>query len=428
VKAQARAALRHAASAARARPRIAVLGANFAGLAAVRGLGREADVTVVDRSPWFEWLPNIHELLSGVKRPADLRLPRARLVESAGHRFLRAEVAELDARAGRLVTSRGRRLDFDLCLVAVGGEGETWGVRGADRHALPFKTVDDCARIGRRLRELARSGGGHVVIVGGGLEGVEALGEILRRWRRRGGLRVTVVEGGPRLLPDAPVALDAAVRSHCRGREVELVAGTRVVAVTPRGVRLDSGRTLRADLTIWTGGVTAPALLQSSGLAVRRGQWAPVDDTLRSTRHDNVFVAGDAAGLPAPLAKQAYYALQMGECAAGNLRRALAGRPLRAFEPDAKPMLVAFGDLDTFLVTGRGVVASPALAAAKEAVLQLTLAQLDPPLRPAALAGLTARLAGAAGALALPALGSRAGRAGLRRLQWLPGAPVRCDD
>jgi NADH dehydrogenase len=67
---------------------------------------------------------------------------------------------------------------------------------------------------------------------------------------------------------------------------------------------------------------------------------------------------------------------------------------MRAFRPEPKPMLVAFGDLDTFLVRSRSVIASPSLALLKEAVFQFTMAQIDPPLEPAALRDLKARLRG----------------------------------
>jgi hypothetical protein len=67
-------------------------------------------------------------------------------------------------------------------------------------------------------------------------------------------------------------------------------------------------------------------------------------------------------------------------------------------------MLVAFGDLDTFLVAGRRVLASPALAAAKESIYQLTMAQLDPPLAPATLRAATNRLRRGASQVALPTL------------------------
>jgi NADH dehydrogenase FAD-containing subunit len=117
-----------------------------------------------------------------------------------------------------------------------------------------------------------------------------------------------------------------------------------------------------------------------------------------------VFVIGDAAALPHPLAKQAYYALQMGAAAAVNVKRALAGRRLRDFKPAAKPMLIAFGDLDTFLVSGRTVIASPTLAALKEAVFQVTMAEIDPPLNPSALGQMTDRLRTAATQLAVPTI------------------------
>jgi len=387
------------------RPRIAIVGANFAGLAAARELGRDYAVTVFDRSASFEWLPNIHELLSGVKRKADLRLPRRRLVTRAGHRFVRAEVNAIDAAAGQLSTNTGRKFGFDFCIVAVGGAEETHGVRGADRHAMPFKSVDDCAAIGHELATLARKRGPKsVVIVGGGLEGVEALGEILRRYARLDGLAITLVEAGSRLLPGTPIRLDAAVRAHCEGRDVRIVTGSPVTAVTPKQVRLRGGAAIRSDLTLWTGGVTAPPLLHKAGLVDKPRQWAPVTAALRSKRFDNVFVIGDAAALPRPIAKQAYYALQMGVAAAANVKRALAGRALRDFKPSAKPMLVAFGDLDTFLVSGRTVIASPGLAALKEAVFQVTMAEIDPPLNASALGQMTGRLRTAATQLAVPTI------------------------
>jgi len=385
------------------RPRVAIVGGNFAGLSAAQHLGREYAVTVFDRSATFEWLPGIHELLSGVKRPADLRLPRRRLVTRAGHRFIRAEVAKIDAAAGHLTTAAGRQFGFDLCVVAVGAMGETFGVRGADRYALPFRNVDDCTAIGRRLSTLARAPGKRsVVIVGGGLAGIEALGEILRRYRNREGLGITVVEAGASLVPGLTARLDAAMRARCEGHDVRILTRSAVTAVTRTRVRLRSGATVRSDLTLWTVGATAPALLNASGLADKPRQWAPVTRALRSKHFDNVFVIGDAAALPRRLDKQAYYALQMGASAAGNVKRALAGRALRDFRPSAKPMLVALGDLDTFLVSGRSVIASPSLAALKEAVFQVTMAEIDPPFNAAALGQMTGRLRNTARQLAVP--------------------------
>ncbi|TFH28537.1 MAG: pyridine nucleotide-disulfide oxidoreductase, partial [Myxococcales bacterium] len=216
-------------------------------------------------------------------------------------------------------------------------------------------------------------------VVGGGLEGIEALGEVLRRFRGCRQIRVELVEASARLLPEGPAAVDSALRRHVETMPVTVHTSARVAKVTPRSVVLASGRRLRSDLTIWTGGARPAALLLASGLAESSQTWSPVQPTLFSRAYDNVLVAGDAAAFPTPLPKQAYHAIDMGRCAASNVLRRLQGKSAQQFQPSPKPMLLAFGDIDTYLVSGARVIASPLLAAAKEAVFQATMLGLDPP-------------------------------------------------
>jgi NADH dehydrogenase len=359
------------------RKRILILGGGFAGLAAALELRSDRHaVTLVDRSRWFEFLPNIHELLSGLKTPELLRLPLDRTVGRAGHRFVCDTVTKIDT-AGRSVATRHRKpIPYDALIVTFGGVDATRGVAGVSEHAIGFKSVAQCEQIGRRLARLAaRKKPARVVIIGGGLEGVEALGEILRR-HRESRLHVTLVEARERLLAEAPASLDAHVRKLCEPYPVAFAMEAPVARIAAKAVVLEDGRSLPSDLTIWTGGPGAPALLAESGLAPQ-GAWAPVDATLQSKGHPEVFVAGDAAELPTPLSKQAYHALDMGVHAARNVERLLAGRRLEPFRPSGKPTLVSFGDLTCFLVAGERALAGAPLAAAKETVYELVMAQLD---------------------------------------------------
>jgi NADH dehydrogenase len=360
--------------------RVVIVGANFAGLTAAMRLSPEYRVTVVDPAPYFEFLPSIHELVSGLKRPEHLRLSRERLLRPTGHRFVQESVTAIHSADRRVETRSGASLEFDACVVAVGGVHNTFGVPGAAEFGMPFKSVDDCWRIGERLRSLlAGDAEVSVVIVGGGLEGIEALGEILRRYRHRRGLSVHVVEVSGRLLPDQPDALDRAIRTACVSMPVRFHLAVRVAFVRDREVELSSGETIASDVTIWTGGAAPPPLLVDAGLAGGEGRWAAVKPTLQSVFYDSIFVAGDAAALPAPLAKQAYHAIDMGACAAENARAFLDGRQLRVFQPTSEVTLMAFGDLDTHLILGGHVVSGTVLAAAKEAVYQFSMARIDPP-------------------------------------------------
>ncbi|MDI6796988.1 MAG: FAD-dependent oxidoreductase [Desulfatibacillaceae bacterium] len=384
--------------------RIVVAGANFAGLCAARAIPAGWSVTVLDPNPFFEFLPNIHEVISRRKSPESLRLDKAAIIKRAGHKWIAQRVAAILPDKKQVVCDAGNVFEYDALILAVGGENNTFGIEGAAQYAMPFKCADHCAAINRRLENLVhRQKGIKVVIVGGGLEGVEALGEILRAFGRHPGIKISVVEGQNRLLPEAPPVIDPVLRRHCKGLAVEFLTGERVAQVKEGKVFLASGKSLETDITLWTGGAKAPDLLYESGLAQRPGAWAEVDKHLASKAHPSIFVAGDAAQLESALPKQAYHAMDMGRLAAQNAMNLLGGKELATYSPSAKPALISFGEMDAFAVSGNKVFAGTIFNAAKEAVYQLVMTRMDssrPPTRAA-----RASWRGAQGALNL-ALGS----------------------
>ncbi|WOJ92713.1 FAD-dependent oxidoreductase [Congregibacter variabilis] len=357
------------------RPKVIIVGGGFAGLACANSLdAKRFAVTLIDRKADFEFLPNIHELLSAVKKPTQLRIPLRAAMRAAGHRFIRGDVTSIDPTARRVRVGPDKRFDADYLVVALGSADADYGVSGVGEHSYGFKSVAQCQAIHRRLQGLSRDGG-KVVIIGGGLEGIEALGEVLRRYRHKP-LELTIVEAQSTLLPAAPSAVGKHIAHYCKEWAVACVTKDPVARITAKTVTLRSGRRLRSDLTIWTGGPVPPPLLADSGLAETK-RWAPVEKTLVHPGYRNVFIAGDAAELDEPISKQAYHALDMGRCIAGNIERLANGKALRRFKPSGKPTLLAFGDLDSVLVSDRVCLAGPPLAAAKEAVFAAVMTQLD---------------------------------------------------
>lgn len=389
------------------RHRVVIVGANFAGLTAAMQLAPEYDVTVIDRWPYFEFFPNIHELVSGIKRPNHLRLLRKRLVERCGHTFVQDEVTRIDPQKNVVHAASGRTFDFQACVVAVGGINNTFGIPGVERFSMPFKSVNDCNAIGRRLQDLSKTAAtASVVVVGGGLEGVESLGEILRRHRSHPGLTLHMVEAGERLLPTEPEAISREIQALCQPLAVHFHLKTPVAKVSAKRVALGNGESLPSDLTIWTGGVAPPALIADSGLAERAGSWAPVRPTLQSVDFDHVWVVGDAAKPDEFVSKQSYHAIAMGALAAQNLKHFFSGETLTAFKADVRPSLITFGDLDAYLVRGKSVIAGTPLSALKEAIFEYHMARFDPPTSISAIERLQDRSFAAILKLALPTVTS----------------------
>ena len=386
---------------------VVVAGCNFAGLKAASALPDDFKVTVVDPGDSFEFLPNIHELLSGVKKPQNLRLPRKSLVQGFGHRFVQDFVEQIDPVKKRVLTAGGKRFYYDFCIVAVGGVNNTFGMEDAELHAMPFKSVEDCRQIGLALKNAACAGGEvSAVVVGGGLEGVEALGEILRKYRKVPGFSVELIEKSERLLPKFVPSLDEEIRRLCENLNVNFRTSRSVAGVGPDTVSLSSGESIPADVIVWTGGAAAHPLLEKSGLSPGGGRWAPVRASCQSEDYDEIFVVGDAADFPDPLEKQAYYAMDLGVLAAGNIQRMANGDEPVDFKPYSRPAVVTFGDLATFMIADRYAVAGSALSGIKESIFQLTMARLDRPTRPGAYFDAFGRAKSGAGGFVLPALKS----------------------
>jgi len=365
------------------RSRVVIIGGNFAGLVAASRLSCDYDVTVVDARADFEWTPNIHEMLSGVKNREGVVLPRAQCVSRYGHTFVHDVVTRIDSDSSSVITEGGLVLPYDACLIAAGSQRTTFGIEGADKHALGLRLVDDAERIASRLDKLAaRQRRASVVIVGGGVSGIEALGEILRRRAQGDEFNIHVVELESRILGQLSKGLASDAARRFAPYPVTLHTDAAVTHVDARSVTLGGGEKLTADLCIWSAGVTLPDFLRDTGLKDADDEWLPVDDTLRSRYADDIFIAGDCAALPEPVRKQAYYAMDMGEVAGDNISRLLRNRRLRRFRAAPMPMLISFGDITTWLVAGQSVVASPLLAAAKEGVYQVTMARLASPKEP----------------------------------------------
>ena len=134
------------------RDHVVILGGGFSGLSAAQNLLADRfRVTLIDQRASFEFLPNIHELLSGVKTPELLRLPLDRILRRAGHTFVRDTVTKIDSTAREIETKRRRQpIKYDALVLALGGVDATRGVPGVVEHAMPFKSAKDCDRIGRR--------------------------------------------------------------------------------------------------------------------------------------------------------------------------------------------------------------------------------------------------------------------------------------
>ena len=223
-------------------------------------------------------------------------------------------VVRIDSFARIVYADDGSATRYDKLILATGSRSFFPPIAGlwADDKTLTdgvfgFRTLDDCAAMISQSADRSKA-----VVIGGGLLGLEAARGLQSR-----GLTVDVVHAAPTLMN---AQLDDTAGGILRRSVEDIGITVHVEKVTTEVVtengRLSSivfsdGSSIECDMLVIAAGIRPNVgLAQRAGLTVERA--IVVDDHMRSTDDDNIYVVGECAqhrgqvyGLVAPLWEQA---------------------------------------------------------------------------------------------------------------------------
>jgi NADH dehydrogenase len=274
---------------------------------------------------------------------------------------------DLDRRVVRL-TSPGepRELAYDQLVLALGSKTDRDMIPGSE-HAFTFKTLADALLLRNHVIERFERADVEAdpqrraqlltfVIIGGGLVGVELLGELaafvdgiapLYERVDREEIRLVLLQGAGRIMPEIDPALAAyGTRVLARRPGIDLRTDTRVRAIEPGRVHLAEETIASDTIVVAAGNVPNPVV---AGLPVEKGGrgHVVVEPTLRCRSRPEVWALGDCASIPGPDGKPypnlAQHALRQARVLAGNILGALDGRPPRPFVYQTLGMMGSLG-------------------------------------------------------------------------------------
>ncbi|HEX5110465.1 MAG TPA: NAD(P)/FAD-dependent oxidoreductase [Vicinamibacterales bacterium] len=336
--------------------RIVVLGGGFGGVTTARHLERELrshpdiEITLVSRENFFVLTPFLFEACSGrlelrhCAQPIRAALRRSRFVEAL------VEGVDVDRRLVRAVAAENNayELPYDHLVVALGASTNERQIPGS-ANAFTFKTMADALVLRNHLIEqleradaasdsTTRRGCLTVIVIGGGLVGVELLGEltafaddVLRFYPRirRSELRFLLFEAGGRILPEIDAALAVVAARVLQRRGADVRVATPVRSIEAGRVHLAT-ETVAASTIVLTAGIVPSAV--ASAIAVGRDQRGriAVEGTMRSRSHPDVWALGDCAAIPGPDGRPypalAQHTVREARHLARNIRAAVEGR------------------------------------------------------------------------------------------------------
>jgi NADH:ubiquinone reductase (H+-translocating) len=308
--------------------RVVIVGGGFAGLFAVRALGRApVQVTLIDRAEHHLFAPLLYQCATGILSEGKIATPlRDLLKRHRNVKFIMAEVTGIDAERRQVLARRPLsgevEFGYDYLILAAGVRQSYFGHNEYAVFAPGMKTVEDALKIRRRVFgafEMAESATDPAerqrwltfALVGAGPTGVELAGQIrevatktLRSEYREinpEDARVMLFDGG-----SAPLAMFGPKLSALAARDlgklgVELHMGSIVTEADLQGIQVKDheGNVTRHEVgtILWTAGVEAPPLAavvaKATGAQQDRAGRLLCGKDLTLAGHPEIMVAGD---------------------------------------------------------------------------------------------------------------------------------------
>lgn len=326
--------------------RIVVLGAGFAGLWSAIGAARALDelkigvdrveIVVIERTAWHSIRVRNYEAdLGGTRVALDS------VLGPIGVRRLEGEVTGIDVTRKTVTYEAGGALQeiaYDRLVFALGSRLAHPPIPGLADHAFDVDTHQAAQRLNAHIaslsKQLASPGQSTVLVVGGGLTGIEAAAEMPGKLRAAGvpSPRVILADHASRIGADMGAGAQPIIDEALGALGVEMRGGVSVAAVDAEGATLTTGERIAAATIVWCAGMQAHPLAAQFPVERDRLGRLPVDPSLKIKGLAAEFAAGDCAWLLVDDVHCSVMSCQhgrpMGRFAGHNVVCDLLGRPL----------------------------------------------------------------------------------------------------
>ena len=340
-----------------------ILGAGYAGMMTASHFDRRsAPFTLINKNPYHYFTTLLHEVAGGRAVASKYSVPLTDLLKKPTSHIMIDQVTAIDRQRRMVHLESGEERFFDWLAITLGSVPEYFGIPGLAKYSLVLDSLDAAKRIrthivreiemylrDRDIRHL------RIVVGGGGLTGVELLGELLD-WLPELCLTYDVdrklfdlqnIEASSGILPQLSRGLREQATQLLTQKGAKLSFNKKIIKVSDGVVHLQGGEVLQAGTIIWTGGVRANPILEEAGFSVDRRGRARVNEFLQSVDDDHIFIGGDSAWCDGedgrPIPPTAQMAAQMGTVMAHNIEYAKYGQEMKSFHPHSMGTLASLG-------------------------------------------------------------------------------------
>ena len=377
------------------KPKIVILGAGFGGLMAVTTLQKkletsEAEIILVNKHAYHYQRTWLHQVAGGTIEPNRVRFEIQPLLHLKKVQFIKQTVTKIDPKQKKVIFENKEELSYDYLVVSLGGEQQTYGIKGIDEYSFSISSVNAAKRIRNHIENQFRNYHQNqkdenltFVVGGAGLTSIEFLGELTdwvptlcRQYHvDQSKVKYICVQSSyPLQLFDRELAEYGVYSLEKKG--VQFILGKHIKeckkdAVLIGGKGEEALEEIKTGTFIWAAGIRGNKMIEEAGIATMGGR-VEVQADLRVPGFSDLFIIGDCSIVMnektgEPYQPTAQIALQQGITCANNILSLIRNESnLEPFVPHIRGIVCALGKNNACgVVYGKKITGKKALSMKK---------------------------------------------------------------
>jgi NADH dehydrogenase FAD-containing subunit len=309
--------------------KVVILGGGFCGALAAKLLDKKAEVVLIDKKDYFEYTPSIHKVIFNKDYFKKITVPFKHFLKNA-----RIVTGMLKQVTPEFVEVDSEKITFDYLIISTGIDYPIFLEN--KENVCVLKSGIEAAQMGSKIISQE-----HILIIGGGLIGVEMAGELVTKTK---GKRIVIVHPHDRLLERNPQKASNYAKEFLEKRGAQIIFGEKVVDHKGNTFITDKGRKIDAESAVWCAGIKCnPWFMQGFPDSIfTEKKSLKVNQHLQLEGYPNIFVGGDINNVQEE--KTAQNAERHAHLIVKNLERLQNDKPLIAHKPRSAPLVISLGD------------------------------------------------------------------------------------
>lgn len=322
--------------------KVVVIGGGFAGSCVTKKLEKEFDVTLIDSKDYFEFTPGV---LRTIVEPTHIK--KIQVLHTHYLKKAKLILGNVKEASHEYVKINNKKINFDYLAISSGSSYNT-----------PFKEKDII--ITARAKNLRDSHeklekAKKILIIGGGLVGVELAAEICTHYKDK---EITIIHAKDKLIERNHEKAVKYAENFLKNKGIDIIYNERVIKTKKALFTTDKGNKIKADLAFLCTGITPNFSFMKKNFSSSLNEKNQIKvnsylQLINKTSYNNIFVAGDITDIN--IEKTAQNAINQAKTLVNNIKALENNKPLFAYQAKQTPLVISLGKYNGIFSWGKFV-------------------------------------------------------------------------